>query len=264
MGGEYDALRALLSDRPIAFHPLLARVLGGVYEALLFQQLAYWSNKGTDPEWIYKTRDELQKETTLNRYQQEQARATLRRLGVVEEERRGLPARMHYHVVWDRVYQLLEEHRAVSSPSANKMAEDQPTGERDSTNQLAEDEPTSKSTQRKTTKNGPESIESSKGPTLIFDEERDAIASVLRDFARELGDTAPLPSTISRAVNVYRTSQWELNAFLDALYEARRITQERTAAIRTESPQKLGPKNKIPYFFRVLESVITGQQRREG
>lgn len=107
-------------------------------------------------------------------------------------------------------------------------------------------------------------FEVSKGPALIFDEERDAIATVMRDFARELGDTAPLPSTISRAVNVYRTSQWALDPFLDALYEARRITQERTASIRTESPAKLGPKNKIPYFFSVLENVITGQQRREG
>jgi hypothetical protein len=37
----YAALRRLLSDRPIAFHPELARVLGGINEALLFQQIAY-------------------------------------------------------------------------------------------------------------------------------------------------------------------------------------------------------------------------------
>lgn len=87
---------------------------------------------------------------------------------------------------------------------------------------------------------------------------------MIRDFARELGDTAPLPSTVSRAVNLYRQSGWTLDPFLDALYEARRITQERTASIKTESPQKLGPKPKVPYFFSVVESLITGNQRREG
>ncbi len=107
-------------------------------------------------------------------------------------------------------------------------------------------------------------FEISKGPRFIFDEDRNAISTVMRDFARELGDTAPLPSTVSRAVNLYRQSNWELDPFLDALYEARRITQERTGSIKTESPQKLGPKPKVPYFFSVVESLITGTQRREG
>jgi biotin operon repressor len=108
------------------------------------------------------------------------------------------------------------------------------------------------------------SFEISKGPQFIFDEDRNAISTVMRDFARELGDTAPLSSTVSRAVNLYRQSGWELDPFLDGLYEARRITQERTGSIKTESPQKLGPKPKVPYFFSVLESLITGNQRREG
>ncbi len=108
------------------------------------------------------------------------------------------------------------------------------------------------------------SFEISKGPQFIFDEDRNAISTVMRDFARELGDTAPLPSTVSRAVNLYRQSGWALDPFLDALYEARRITQERTASIKTASPQKLGPKPKVPYFFSVVESLITGAQRREG
>ena len=108
------------------------------------------------------------------------------------------------------------------------------------------------------------SFEASKGPEFIFDEDRNAISTVMRDFARELGDTAPLPSTVSRAVNLYRHSGWQLDPFLDALYEARRITQERTASIKTASPQKLGPKPKVPYFFSVLESLITGNQRQEG
>lgn len=103
---------------------------------------------------------------------------------------------------------------------------------------------------------GPREFEYSNRPTPIFDEDRDAISSVMRDFARELGDTAPLPSTVSRAYNLYKSSNVDIDTFLDALYEARRITQERTASIKTPSPKKLGPKPKVPYFFSVVENLL--------
>jgi hypothetical protein len=108
MGGEYELLRQVLSDRVIAFHPALARAFGGVNEALLFQQLAYWSDKGADPQWIYKTQKELEAETTLTRTQQEGARAKLRRLGVIEERKRGLPSRLYFRIAWDQVFRILE------------------------------------------------------------------------------------------------------------------------------------------------------------
>ncbi len=162
----YDVMRSLLSDRPIAFHPIMARVLGGVYEALLFQQLAFWSDKGSDPEWIYKTREELREETTLNRYQQEQARGNLRKLGVIEEQRRGLPARMHYRIHWNRVFELLEAYRAVGRPSTNKMVEGTPTTQPKAPIQLADRQPTSESTSETTQ-------EKKKSPTLEELEEAD-------------------------------------------------------------------------------------------
>lgn len=89
-----------------------------------------------------------------------------------------------------------------------------------------------------------------------FDPDRQVISDVIRDFARELGDTAPLPSTVTRAYNIYRHSGQDLDGFIDHLYEARRITQERTASIKTQSPKQLGPKPKVGYFFSVLESLI--------
>lgn len=115
---EYDVMRRLLTARPIVFHPELAIVLGGVYEALMFQQLAYWSDKGSDPDgWIYKTTEEFRQETTINRYQQDKARAALVKLGVIQAKRRGLPARMHYLIEWRALYDLLST--PVCSPSTN-------------------------------------------------------------------------------------------------------------------------------------------------
>jgi hypothetical protein len=130
MTGEYEILRGFLSDRPIAFHPLLARVFGGINEALLFQQLAYWSDKGADPEWIYKTQKDIESEITLTRTQQENARAKLRRLGAIEEDKRGVPAKLFFRVQWNTVYQLLEDYAAqdVGNPQTRLQATSKDAG----------------------------------------------------------------------------------------------------------------------------------------
>lgn len=87
--------------RPVAFHPSLARLFGGVNEALLWQQLYYWSDKGSlEDGWIYKTKEELEEETTLSRDQQDVARKKLVTLGVLEVELRktGAAPTLHYKV----------------------------------------------------------------------------------------------------------------------------------------------------------------------
>lgn len=272
MPGEYDILRSMLSDRIIAFHPALARVFGGINEALLFQQLAYWSGKGSDPEWIYKTQKDIEAETTLTRTQQENARAKLRRLGVVEEVKKSVPAKLYYRVVWTAVFTLLEAYPAQDAgnpqPRMTRPFQDagnlQPRMQLPSTPDRGKPAPKdagdvpaiTESTQRETNKDESEEFEISKAPTPIFNEDRDAISTVMRDFSRELGDTAPMPATVSRAFNDYKDSGVGLERFLDALYEARRITQENTASIRTESPKKLGPKPKMGYFFSVVEDML--------
>lgn len=117
-------MRLAFSSPPIAFHRELAIALGGIYEALLFQQLAYWSDRGTLPDgWIYKTGAELSDETTMNRYQLDKARGNLMRLGVIEAERRGVPATMHYRVVWDRLYGLLRATDDRESPKSGVAAQ---------------------------------------------------------------------------------------------------------------------------------------------
>jgi hypothetical protein len=109
----YDKMRDLLSDKPVAFRPQLARLLGRINAALFFQQIAFWSNTKPDSEpgygaWIYKTQAELEFETAMTRYEQESARKVLRRKGVLEEKLRGIPARLHYRVHWRGFFELLD------------------------------------------------------------------------------------------------------------------------------------------------------------
>jgi len=255
----YDALRRLLSDRPIAFHPELARVLGGINEALLFQQIAYWSDKGSDPEWIYKTQADIEAETTLARTQQENARRRLRSLGVIEEQKRGVPARLYYRVNWDAIFALIDPTQDAGN--LQPRMRDTDTQERGEAAPLPAGNlrSISESTQRALPER---SFEDSKGPTSLdkYDQARLAILSYAQDYARELGDQAPLSSTTTRLTNLYRDSGLALNDFLDLLIAARAITQEHTGTIRTPRPDGPGPKPKMAYWFTVLEDLI-GQTR---
>lgn len=95
-------------------------------------------------------------------------------------------------------------------------------------------------------------------PTLFYDKDRDALRLIVSDFARELGDEAPLVSTTSRTVALFKRSGLDLDTFCELLYEARGITQERSASIKMvqDGGGLLPRKNKMPYMFSVLEDLL--------
>lgn len=95
-----------LLDRPVAFQRSFVRLGAGVTGALLLSQLIYWTNR-TEDGWIYKTQEEWEDETGLTRYEQEGARKKLRSLGLLIEQKKGLPARLFYKVDIVKLYQLL-------------------------------------------------------------------------------------------------------------------------------------------------------------
>ncbi len=269
MPEPYDAMRQLLSDRPIAFHPMLARLLGGINEALLFQQLAYWSGKGRDPDWIYKTQAELEEETTLSRYQQEQARGKLRRLGILEEQRRGVPAKLYYRVVWEAVFRVLEtgiQERKTSQPSLREtpiLDRELPSSrgtdaqEREELpDQSASNSPTiTESTNRENNKE--DLSNNSTDLPIMSREETERIAWVIQDVAREFTDQASLKSSAARACRLYLRSGYELTDFLDMLQQARLRTKRYTGSIKAAPVERGGlpVKPKMAYFFAVLEDL---------
>lgn len=267
MPGEYEILRTLLSDRPIAFHPMLARVFGGINEALLFQQLAYWSDKGSDPEWIYKTQRDIEDEITLTRTQQENARRKLRGLGVIEEDKRGVPAKLYFRVIWDQVYRLLEERaaqdagnqqprvRATSKDAGNlqpRMLEPraQDRGEPSGMDGVRTQTIT-ESTQREHQR---EPFEFSKAKSMEYDEAREWLLPFVEDWSREMRDTAPISSTLTRLVKIYRQSGLDEEQFTDLMYRARQVTKERVGSVKSGEG---GKKNLVPYWFSVLQQLIS-------
>lgn len=102
-----------LRGHPVAYFPKYAHVLGGVNPALLISQLHYWRLKTMDPDgWIYRTMEQLQAETGMTKEEQRGARFNLKRLGLLEEKRKGIPPKNHYRVDWHKlVLMLLQDGR---------------------------------------------------------------------------------------------------------------------------------------------------------
>lgn len=97
-------------------------------------------------------------------------------------------------------------------------------------------------------------------------EARQVLVSYMTDLARELGDSAPLPSTVTRAYNLMDRAGLDIDIFISKIYEARAKTQERTASITTRGGQNdpwgQARKTKMPYFFSVLEDILGLKESR--
>lgn len=116
--------------RPIAYHPALAKHVGGVNAAIFLCQLIYWDGKADDDLGVYKTADEWELETGLSYREQAGARKKLRDLGLLVETNLRLKHRIYYKLDNDAFNSLFE------SVSSGENVET-----RESTNvQLANDE----------------------------------------------------------------------------------------------------------------------------
>ncbi|MDP9357345.1 MAG: hypothetical protein M3R02_19060 [Chloroflexota bacterium] len=86
---------------------------------------------------------------------------------------------------------------------------------------------------------------------------REALSRFIADMARELNDKAPLSSSLTRVVKLYRASGLSLDDFTEAMYAARARTQEHSAGIRsTDTAGVLPRKRKMAYFLAVLEDLV--------
>ena len=93
-----DALSKVL-DTPIAFHRIYAEYFNDVATALYVQQMLYWSDKGKRKDgFVFKTKAELEYETTLSSKVQDRCRKLLESQGLLETKlikAHGVPT-LHY------------------------------------------------------------------------------------------------------------------------------------------------------------------------
>jgi hypothetical protein len=98
-------------------------------------------------------------------------------------------------------------------------------------------------------------------------QERNVILDYVEDLAREFNDEASLTASTSRMVKLYHRSGLDLERFIEVTLAARAATKERSSSIRKQvgnANMSFSRKNRMPYFFTVLEDMLGIMERKEG
>jgi hypothetical protein len=93
----------------------------------MLSQALYWNKRTNDPDrWFYKTQEEWEDETGLNRRTQEVAREQMRKSGVLEEKLSGMPAKLHFRVNFDVLTSWYTKNEAnlVQNSRTNKSVQE--------------------------------------------------------------------------------------------------------------------------------------------
>ena len=97
-------------DIPVSFHRCLVPVAGGVTPALMLSQ-AIWTTQtleATEDGWFMRSQEQWTQETGLTRWEQETARRALRQVGLLEERRVGMPAKLWFRVCPHAILRALQ------------------------------------------------------------------------------------------------------------------------------------------------------------
>ncbi|NWN92273.1 replication protein O [Marinobacter adhaerens] len=125
-----------LMSRPIAFHRAYVDLGVGITGALMLSQCVYWRTRTSNSDgWFYKSQTEWQQETGMGRREQETARKRLVQAGFLEEDRRGVPAKLYFRVNTDALEAALEGLSSRMAESANQECTDKPSSMAESAKQ---------------------------------------------------------------------------------------------------------------------------------
>jgi hypothetical protein len=114
-------VKDILPNRVVGYSPDLARIVGGATTGLFLSQLLFLSDKGANPEgWVYKSEQEMGKETGLTKREQQTARRKLLSLGVITIMRGGWKNTYHFKVIWEKLYQVIAGVQQTQNVSSEK------------------------------------------------------------------------------------------------------------------------------------------------
>lgn len=152
-----DDLKQLL-DRPIAYQRIFSHLTGDPITALFLSQALHWTPRTTSEDgFFYKTQADWWTETGLTRYHQETARRKLKKLGILEEKLKGIPAQLYFKLDLERLAELLKElisgrnHSQTSLLDSTKQARGKTTNKPAAKPQTIKAKTTAKTTAKKTT-----------------------------------------------------------------------------------------------------------------
>jgi hypothetical protein len=114
-------IKDMLPNRVVGYSPDLARIVGGATTGLFLSQLLFLSDKGANPDgWVYKSEQEMGKETGLTKREQQSARRKLLSLGVIAIMRGGWKNTYHFKILWEKLYQVITGIQRPQNVSTEK------------------------------------------------------------------------------------------------------------------------------------------------
>lgn len=123
--GQGVALGAVLGSagraRAIAIAPRVMAVVGDTAAGVLLSQLIYWTRRGVDVAerdgWIFKTANDWEQETGMTWKVQRRARSILVQMGLIEERKQLMPARLEFRLNLSALVPLLAQRAEVDMDS---------------------------------------------------------------------------------------------------------------------------------------------------
>ena len=98
----------------VAFYPAFRKVLGLNATATQFlSQAVYWTER-TEDGWFYKTSEEWNEELGLTLEEVKGARKKLKSIGILTEQRKGIPAKLYYKVDTDELLAVLSGEKPLT------------------------------------------------------------------------------------------------------------------------------------------------------
>lgn len=105
-GAATEAFRRMQHGTYVTINDVFIDALGDLTAAFLISKLMYWSRYTDDDGWFTRTQATIERVLGLSRRQFDGARKILVDRGLIETERRGMPAQTYYRIDWDAVIRL--------------------------------------------------------------------------------------------------------------------------------------------------------------
>jgi len=99
----------------------------GLHEAVLLADLIskeeYFIANGMTDGWFFNTSKNIEKDTTLTPYQQRNCIKNLKKYGIIEVKRKGVPAKQYFKINEELVVKFLNNLKSTNCTTINKNKE---------------------------------------------------------------------------------------------------------------------------------------------
>ena len=120
-------MKHLLSSTAfLVLNKQLAKQIGlkaAILLADLISKEEYFIAKGMTDGWFFNTESNIEEDTTLNSYHQRKCIKTLKKEGLIEVKRKGIPAKQYFKINEQQVLQILNNLSFKNSTTINKNKE---------------------------------------------------------------------------------------------------------------------------------------------